>query len=209
MRHLLIIGIILGIFSCKKTEKKDSYYYLDYDYERYSAATVDTLPVIISQIIKDSVYNLKYILNTESDIDSISYTLKEDTNFKPNYVVNNKYRKKEDFQFVEKNEFSINSNSFVVYKYACDAKSIDGCVTHFWTPKLGVFLIRSTTWRRMKILYSTNIVKNETINSLCRLIWQKPDFYFGGAEKMKLIRESLTKKDYKVNDGFNEDIYIK
>ncbi len=33
MRHLLV----LGIFSCKKTEKKDSYYYLDYG--TYSATT--------------------------------------------------------------------------------------------------------------------------------------------------------------------------
>ncbi|MPQ48901.1 hypothetical protein GCQ56_18030 [Marinifilum sp. N1E240] len=146
------------------------------------------------QELKDSVYHLNYILRRESGVDSISYILGEDSISEPIYIVNNSKDRMRDFQFVEKNEFSINFKTYVVYKYAYNTSAIDGCVTHFWTPELGVFLIRSTTWRSMRILYSTNTAINDKINSLCRLIWQKPEFYFGCVERMELLPESMVDK---------------
>jgi len=145
MKNILITVLILGIFGCNKTEKEDSYFYLKHNYESYSSAYVDTLPMTFSHELNDSIYRLEYTLTGESGVDTISYFLKEDSNFAPVYVVNNNFDSMRDFQLVEKNEFSINFEPHTVYKYAYNTTAIDGCVTHFWTPDLGVFLIRSTT----------------------------------------------------------------
>ncbi len=194
MKNIIILGLVFGVFACRNVERKSSYFYLKHNYESSSSACIDTLPVSISQELRDSVYYLHYLLTRNSGIDTISYVLKEDMNFEPIYVINNGLDRTRQFQLVDKVEFSINNKTYQVYKYAYNATVIDGCVTHFWTPELGVFIIRSTTWRNMRILYSTNPVKNDEINTLCRLVWQKPEFYFGCVERMELFPKSMVDK---------------
>ncbi|PWD98232.1 hypothetical protein [Marinilabilia rubra] len=185
---LVLIGLIF-ISSCRSLTDNSELFYLSHNYESYTSAYIDTIRTIQSVEKEDSVYRIKYKVYELDRIDTITYILKEDSSFQPEYQWNGDCGSA--FILADVEEFNLNFKSYKVYKYASNPRAIDGCVTHFWTPGLGVFLVRSTAWRKMRILYSTNEEINKEITSLCRLIWQYPEFYFGCNEKMEIIPNQI------------------
>ncbi len=191
MKFIGFIFTLIIISSCQTTVDNEKLYYLSHNYESYTSACIDTIQTIQTAEVIDRVHHITYKMIRPDRIDSITYILKEDTIFQPKYLWKNDIDSDSEFVLTDMKEFSVNFKQYRVYKYALNPNAIDGCVTHFWTPELGVFLVRSTSWRKMRVMYSTNSNKNDEITSLCRLIWQYPEFYFGCSERIHLIPDFI------------------
>lgn len=65
--------------------------------------------------------------------------------------------------------FVINENEFLVYKFLESPLTVDGCVTHFVSPRYGVLIKKSHTWRNYTELNTSflgckelmSVLKNE------------------------------------------------
>jgi len=184
------------IFTCcslrnKPTEENQTkYYYVNFDFYFGNEVMIDTIKIDYSICQKDSVYTLKYIYKKDSTFDTLTYTLKESTLYKPSLFQNNE---DQEFQYVTNMCFKYKGKIFKVYKYAKNAMAIDGCVTHFWVPEFGIILKRSTTWRNYCKLRTSSDSTNIYIDFLSEMIFQNPEFYSGCDERVELMPESVTK----------------
>ncbi|PKP22521.1 MAG: hypothetical protein CVU05_03455 [Bacteroidetes bacterium HGW-Bacteroidetes-21] len=184
-----ILAVIITLTGCimkneKSVEKQINYFFVKHNIESCNELTLDTVNVDFTQDIKDSIFTLNYIYHTNSVIDSVTYKLKESNSYKPVLLVNNINL---DFIFVAKENFQIKGIDFMVYKYAKNPFAIDGCITHFWTPKIGILTTRSATWVNYSKLLTSNDSINEYIDLLTEMIFQKVEFYKGCSEELELI----------------------
>ena len=200
---LYILTIILTIFACNPrkvddTQKKTKFYFVNYDLEFSPELYLDTIEVKIDTKIQDSIYSLTYLYPN----DTIIYNLKASENYQPNYYRNGQKVATNDFVFVSKRDFEINGRKFYVYKYARNPIGIDGCVTHFWIPEIGVIIKCSATWRNFSKLQTNDFDLNQKINLLAELIYQDTEFYKGCVEEQELIPKSIAKEffDWKMKE---------
>lgn len=182
--------LILSSFACKsdkidEAQKLTKFYFVNYNMEFPSQLYLDTIKVNLDTKIQDSIYSLTYLYTN----DTITYNLKESENYQPKYCVKRQEVENSDFVFVSKKVYQINGQKFEVYKYAKNPKGIDGCVTHFWTPKIGVIIKRSATWRNFSKLQTIEIDLNQKINLLAELIYQDTEFYKGCVQEQKSINK--------------------
>lgn len=199
--HLFSILFILVLQSCDPSQNVDpnenlTYAFLEYDLDCCSKLILTEKPVIFLQSNKKGQYSLKYVFKKDSFFtDTIIYELNEDINLEPKYFVNGEKKAIDEFRFVSWKTFNIDEE-FKVYKYAKNPFTIDGCVTHFWTPKLGIILIRTVTWRKFQKLRTNNDSINRKIDLLTELIFQDTEFYQGCSEEFELISKEDLKKYY-------------
>ena len=156
---------------------------MSYNLEFPAELNLDTLELNINTEIQDSVYSLTYINEKDIVHDTVIYNLKESKNYQPEYYFNGEKAETNDFVFVSKKDYQINGQKFNVYKYARNPFAIDGCVTHFWTPKIGIIIKRSATWRNFSKLQTNDFDLNQKINLLAELIYQDTEFYKGCEEE--------------------------
>lgn len=97
---------------------------------------------------------------------------------------------------MSKKESIIKGQYFPIYKFASNPLKIDGCYTHFWTPKIGILIARSSTWRNYRKLQTNNDSINDYINLLTEVIYQDTEFYKGCTEELELILKSDAKEFY-------------
>ncbi|AHM59096.1 hypothetical protein D770_25675 [Flammeovirgaceae bacterium 311] len=206
LRHLFICCLIIQACSPDKSfieEKAIKYSYVNYQIELVSEVllTVDTTKYLFS--VSDSIYTLKYI----NPKDTVSYILRADSIFQPIYITNAKDTS-DSFIYVAHLDFKINDRLYRVFKYASDPGVIDGCVTHFWTPELGIILTRSSTWRSFSKLQTNSDSINQQINLLAEVIYQDASFYNGCNKEMELMpkadAEEYYKQKYKDSDVGSE-----
>ncbi|MDF1547886.1 MAG: hypothetical protein P1P88_08680 [Bacteroidales bacterium] len=199
---LYVVFLILGCNSesNKTLDKETNFFYVRYDLEHdfgYGLGLyLDTVNIKYNVEIEDSIYAIDYLYTIDSITDTITYKLKESDNFKPEYLLNGKKKEFDDFVYVAKENYLLQNQSFDIYKYASNPMTIDGCMTHFWTPKIGVILIRSTTWRNFRKLQTDNDSINSYVNILTELIYQNNEFFKGCTEELELISKSDAKEFY-------------
>jgi hypothetical protein len=56
---------------------------------------------------------------------------------------------------------------------------MDGCVSHFWVPNIGIILKRNPSWRSFQKLRTNNDSINRQIELLTDVILQDQEFYRG------------------------------
>jgi len=180
------------MISCKKQDEKSSIYTSKYLYVNFSIeccddVRVDTTYFDYSVKATDSLYYLFYssILNT----DRTRYTLSPNNTSNPYYSFEHK---EEKFVFVSRKTIQIGINKYKVFKYALNPFSIDGCITHFWVPEIGIILKHSSTWKNFSKLQTDNHKINSKINQLTDIIFQDETFYKGCNREYELI----LKEDY-------------
>ena len=196
--RLLYLATLLAVFqSCNpgnSVEKEVAlrYFYINYEIALLSEVmmTEDTLDYV-SSVSSDSIYTLEYVYPKSTD----GYILRADSDFEPIYISNAKDTSS-SFVYVANQDFKINDRNYQVFKYASNPGSIDGCVTHFWTPEMGIILIRSSTWRNFSKLQTNNDSINKEINLLAELIYQDVAFYYGCTEEMELIPQADMEEYY-------------
>ncbi len=200
---LYILIIILTTFGCNSrkvhdAQKTTKFYFVNYNLELPSEVYLDTVEVEIETEIQDSVYSLTY----SSLNDTIVYNFKESEYYQPKYYLNGEKVENNNFVFVSKKDYQINGHKFDVYKYARNPTGIDGCVTFFWTPEIGVIIKRSATWRNFSKLQTNDFDLNQKINLLTELIYQDTEFYKGCVEAQELIPKSIAKEffDWKMQE---------
>jgi hypothetical protein len=171
---------------------------VSYDLEFLTELYLDTVEVKIETEIQDSIYSLTYLFSS----DTVIYNLKESENYQPKYYRNGQKVENNDFVFVAKKDYQINGQKFDVYKYTRNPMGIDGCVTHFWSPEIGVIIKRSATWRNFSKLQTNNFDLNQKINLLAELIYQDTEFYKGCVEEQELVPKSIAKEffDWKIKE---------
>jgi hypothetical protein len=198
-KALYILTIILAVFACDSrkvndTQETTKYFFVIYDLELPAELNLDTIEVNISTEIQDSVYSLTYVNEYNIAHDTVIYKLKESENYQPEYYFNGAKAETNNFVFVSKENSQINGQKFNVYKYARNPFAIDGCVTHFWTPEIGIIIKRSATWRNFSKLQTNDFDLNQKINLLAELIYQDTEFYKGCVEEQELIPKSIAKE---------------
>ena len=199
--HLFIIYLILQGCSPDKSFNEDKpikYSYINYQIELVSDVliTADTTEYLLS--VSDSIYSLKYIYQKDSqESDTVSYILKQSPDFQPKYLINRKRVEPQAFVYVANQGFRINDKIYPVYKYASNPYVTDGCVTHFWTPELGIILTRSSTWRSFRKLQTNADRINRQINLLSEVIFQDVSFYNGCDQEMELISKADSEEYYR------------
>ena len=189
--RLLHLTILLAVIqSCSPGNSVGNEVPLKYSYVNYYVElasevmlTVDSLDYLSS--VSDSIYTLQYIYPK----DTVGYVLRADSDFQPKYI--SKANDTSDaFVYVAHQDFKINDRIYPVFKYANDPAVIDGCVTHFWTPEIGVILTRSSTWRNFSKLQTNNDSINSEINLLAEVIFQDVAFYYGCTGEMELMPQT-------------------
>lgn len=166
---IFILAFFLTIIGCKSInskaiDKQPEYFYVQYNIECCTELYLDTVNVVYNINIKDSIYTLCYLYSSNNIADTITYRLKESDKFEPEYFLNGKKDNNDSFFYVLNKNYKVKGIEFKVYKYANNPFVIDGCTTHFWVPKIGVLITRSTTWRNFQKLQTNNDSINEYIN---------------------------------------------
>jgi hypothetical protein len=166
-----------------------TYAYLNYDIDCCTDLRLTEEAVQYTPTVTDSIYTLRYIFSTDSiSADTITYILKADAVFKPQYLVNGERQEHKFFTFVSTQDFTID-RKYTVFKFASKPFAIDGCVTHFWAPEFGIILTRSATWKSFRKLKTNNDSLNKKIHLLTELIYQDTKFYKGCTDAMELVRQ--------------------
>lgn len=191
--------IILTNFACNSRKVDDKikttkFYFVNYNLELPSELYLDTVEIVIDTKVQDSIYALTYVFLNDNAKDTIIYNLKESEYYQPKYYLNREKAEIDDFVFVSKKDYQINGQKFDVYKYAKNPIGIDGCVTHFWTPEIGVIIRRSATWRNFSKLQTNDFDFNQKINLLTELIYQDTEFYKGCVEEQVEVPKSIAKE---------------
>ncbi|WP_152426417.1 hypothetical protein [Cesiribacter andamanensis] len=156
----------------------------------------DSIVFKISEV--DSIHTLNYIYPDGLELsDTVTYILKADKDFHPKYISSRKEAKPQDFDYVGHQEYKINDKVYPIFKYASNALTTDGCITHFWTPEIGIILTRSASWGDFGKLQTNNDSINRQINLLAELLFQDVSFYKGCTEEMELIPRDDAEEFYK------------
>ena len=180
----------------KSVRNQTNYFFVKYDIECCTELLLDTVKVDYSVNAQDSIFILNYIYHDDLGTDSVTYKLQEldtDRN-QPLFIENGEKYEDNDFIFVSMENFKIKGLDFKVYKYAKNPFAIDGCISHFWTPKIGIIIKRSSTWRNYSKLQTDNDSINEYIDLLTELIYQNTEFYKGCNEELELIPKSIAEE---------------
>jgi len=72
----------------------------------------------------------------------------------------------------------LNNDTFKLTKYVLNELETDGSTIHYYTPKLGIFVIHSGTWPSLTILQSSDTIKNRQIKQLTKIV--VPKFFIRG-----------------------------
>lgn len=191
----------MSLIGCNSKDKnvvdnRIDYFYVKYNLDCSTELYLDTVKIYQYDCFKDSIYTLNYIYIEESKGDTITYKLSESESSNPEYLINGKINKHDEFIYVSRESYNIKGIEFKVYKYARNPFVIDGCVTHFWTPKIGIIITRSSTWRNYRKLQTNNDSINNYIDLLTEMIYQDVEFYKGCNEEFELIPKSDAREFY-------------
>lgn len=212
MKNIIYVATVLIMFllSCETNNKdiienNDYYFYVNYNYDFYPEINTDTTKIVYYQTFIDGVYMLNYLFSKDiknfdletTKIDTVTYHLTENESYNPKYFINGEKKDTLDFIYVSKQRYIICHGSFTVYKYAKNPYSIDGCITYFWTPKIGILIKRCSAWKNYSKLQTNNDSINECINLLTEMIYQDTEFYKGCNEKLQLMMETDVEEFYK------------
>lgn len=203
--------VLLMLFGCndsslKVQEKKVGYFYVRYDIECCTKLNLDTIHIKYNKEIKDSMHILNYIYTKDSITDTVTYKYQLTDKFTPEYLFNGKKGKNDEYLLFAKEQYQIKGKSFDVYKYALNPNVIDGCINHFWTPEIGVFISRSWTWKNFRKLQTNNDSINGYIDLLTELIYNDISFFSGCADELELVLKSDAVEFY--SDKMKEVINI-
>ena len=98
--------------------------------------------------------------------------------------------------FGGKSEYLINGESYPIYKYLLNPLIIDGETQHFWSPQLGILLIKSSTWKSFKHLSETSQRDKTVLNPLLMIL----------LNDRNMILEDKPDSTFKIDDELNEMI---
>lgn len=130
---------------------------------------------------------VNYILSTNSEGANKYISLKGDTL---------------SLVFEGKSEYLINGESYPIYKYLLNPLLIDGETQHFWSPELGILLIKSSTWKSFKHLSETSQGDTIGLNSLLVVLLNDRNMILEGKS------DSAFKIDDKLNEMIEEELEV-
>lgn len=169
MRLVLLFSIFgLLSFSCAKKEDKVAqpaqkleYSYIAYDLECCTMVELKKQPLQYLCSVKDSIHTLTYIYENEQKYDTITYILKEAQKFDAQLISKGNHMRDHMLPMVNSTSLFFFGNAEVkkeykVYKYASNAVTMDGCVSLFWVPEIGIILKRNPSWRSFQKLRTSN-----------------------------------------------------
>ncbi|MDO1451776.1 hypothetical protein Q0590_36215 [Rhodocytophaga aerolata] len=189
--RLVLLFSIFGLFSCARQEEevaqpagKLEYSYIAYDLECCTMVELKQQPLQYSSSVKDSIHTLTYIYEVEQTPDTITYILKEAQKFDAQLVSKGNHMRDHMLPMVNSTSLFFFGNAEVkkeykVYKYASNAVTMDGCVSLFWVPEIGIILKRNPSWRSFQKLRTNNDSLNRQIELLIDVIVQDQEFYRG------------------------------
>lgn len=188
-RNLYLL-VLLCTLSCSKKDAEHRYsVYTSYEYEANNIITSKEKLEINTSSVEgqykveycDKKGCVKYILSTNSEGDNKYISLEGDT---LNLI------------FGGKSEYLINGESYPIYKYLLNPLIIDGETQHFWSPQLGILLIKSSTWKSFKHLSETSQRDKTVLNPLLMIL----------LNDRNMILEDKPDSTFKIDDELNEMI---
>lgn len=171
-----VVVVIFFVFSCK-----------DEKGVIYSQNKNDDITALVYHRYE---YELSDIYVTSDTVDWIEVVGKSENTFEYDYFKEaSKYQLtfKEEGNFLIKNQdtlelylegeklFALNGTKFSVYKFLESPLTVDGCVTHFVSPKYGMLIKKSPAWRSYTEL-STSV---KDCKELISVLKNENDYYMG------------------------------
>lgn len=188
-RNLYFLVLFFAL-SCSKEDADRRYcIYTSYEYEANNIITSREKLEINTSNVEDQ-YKVeycdkkgcvKYMLSTNSEGENKYISLEGDT---LNLV------------FEEMSEYLINGESYPIYKYLLNPLIIDGETQHFWSPQLGILLIKSSTWKSFKHLSETSQWDKTVLDPLLMIL----------LNDRNMILEEKPDSTFKIDDELNEMI---
>lgn len=162
MKYLILIALLTTICACRESDKRNE------NGKQMNKPSGNE--VSFCSVYRDSVFIKKYQLMIEKiSKENTSYSYK---NSKDSFVLiynslansckalMSNVTDTVVFESELKKYYVINGEIFNVFKFVRDKNSVDGAVTYFFSPKIGLLLIRSNTWRNGEILAPEKDQKN-------------------------------------------------
>lgn len=201
----LILLFLFTLQACVNNQGKligNQYFFIRHKIELANEITIDTVQAEMFTEMRDSIFNVEYLIENNAKKDTIKYRFEPSRYFNSELVINSKKYKELDFVFTSMRTYVINGKNFQIYKYAKNPLIIDGCEVHFWNPQIGVFITKSLVWKSYKKLQSRNSLENDLINLLSEILFQDYTFFNGCLEEQRLIPKSEYNEfyDWKYND---------
>lgn len=188
-RNLYFLVLFFAL-SCSKEDSDHRYcIYTSYEYEANNIIiSREKLEINTSNVEDqykveycDKKGCVKYMLSTNSEGENKYISLEGDT---LNLI------------FEGKSEYLINGKSYPIYKYLLNPLIIDGETQHFWSPQLGILLIKSSTWKSFKHLSETSQWDKTVLDPLLMIL----------LNDRNMILEEKPDSTFKIDDELNEII---